>query len=194
MGETRPDKSPDQSITALGRSHHARKITQSPSSRKVRCSSLPIRSGADPPTLSSTNEPASPAVGPDWVPVPNKSPGRRLQPLTVWCATSCETVQYEWRKLVADKRCGGIAATLHLRGLDERFEADIDGSRLAVSPIPGTARAGIDLFRTNQRERETARAPAALPPRVKSWWQNSLIETVLKAGTPKPGYPAPTNH
>ena len=24
------------------------------------------------------------AVGPDWVPLPNRSPARRLQPLTVW--------------------------------------------------------------------------------------------------------------
>ncbi len=45
------------------------------------------------PLLSSTKEPASAGVGPDCVPLPNRSPGRRLQPLTVWCATSCEMLQ-----------------------------------------------------------------------------------------------------
>ena len=31
--------------------------------------------------------------GPDMVPLPNRSPGRRLQPLIVWCATICASVQ-----------------------------------------------------------------------------------------------------
>ncbi len=35
-----------------------------------------------------------PASGPESVPEPSRSPGCRLQPLTVWCATSCATVQY----------------------------------------------------------------------------------------------------
>ncbi len=30
----------------------------------------------------------------DSVPVPSRSPGRRLQPPTVWCATICGSVQY----------------------------------------------------------------------------------------------------
>ncbi len=30
----------------------------------------------------------------EMVPVPSRSPGRRLQPPTVWCATICGSVQY----------------------------------------------------------------------------------------------------
>ena len=33
------------------------------------------------------------APGPETVPVPNRSPGCRLQPLTVWWATICDTLQ-----------------------------------------------------------------------------------------------------
>ena len=47
-----------------------------------------------------------PASRPEIVPEPSRSPGRRLQPLEVWCATSCATVQYESRKLACESRTG----------------------------------------------------------------------------------------
>jgi hypothetical protein len=57
---------------------------------------LPVGSdtGAVPFCASSIIAPASAALGPETVPLPSTSPGRRLQPLIVWCATICETVQY----------------------------------------------------------------------------------------------------
>ena len=74
---------------APSRSHQARRITASPSSRKVRVSPLGSVTGCLPPSVSSSSEPPCPGAGPDSVPVPSRSPGRRLQPLTVWCASSC---------------------------------------------------------------------------------------------------------
>ena len=55
----------------------------------VRGSPLASVIGCLPPCVSSSSEPACSGRGPDSVPVPNRSPARRLQPLTVWCATSC---------------------------------------------------------------------------------------------------------
>ena len=52
-----------------------------------------LRSAACRRAVSSSSEPASSASGPTCVPVPSRSPGCRLQPLTVWCATICATVQ-----------------------------------------------------------------------------------------------------
>jgi hypothetical protein len=50
---------------------------------KLRVSPLGSAIGRFPPIESSSIEPASSGVGPDSVPLPKKSPGRRLQPLTV---------------------------------------------------------------------------------------------------------------
>src|SRR4051794_12100919 len=40
------------------------------------------------------------------VPEPSRSPGCRLQPLEVWCATICATVQYASPKLDCETRTG----------------------------------------------------------------------------------------
>jgi tripartite ATP-independent transporter DctM subunit len=45
--------------------------------------------GLVPPWVSSSRQPCSPSKGPDCVPVPIRSPGRRLQPPSVWCASIC---------------------------------------------------------------------------------------------------------
>jgi hypothetical protein len=37
-----------------------------------------------PPFVNSKSEPACSGLGPESVPVPNKSPERKAQPLTVW--------------------------------------------------------------------------------------------------------------
>ncbi len=62
--------------------HQPRKMTVSPSSRKVRVSPA-IESGSLPPRVNSRSEPAALSSAPDCVPVPSKSPGCKLQPLTV---------------------------------------------------------------------------------------------------------------
>src|SRR6185503_12591453 len=60
-----------------------------------------------PPALNSSIEPPCPGSGPDCVPVPSKSPGPKLQPLLLWCAISCATVQYASPKFDCERRCGG---------------------------------------------------------------------------------------
>ena len=58
-------------------------IIASPSSKKVRVSPFGKVIGSEPAFDNSSIEPASSGFGPDWVPLPNISPERRLQPLTV---------------------------------------------------------------------------------------------------------------
>ena len=41
----------------------------------------------------------------DSVPVPKRSPVRRLQPPRVWCATSCSSVQYLQHDMVIEEAC-----------------------------------------------------------------------------------------
>jgi hypothetical protein len=60
---------------------------------KVRVSPEGRVSGLLPPWVSSIIEPAMSGAVPEMVPEPSRSPGCRLQPLEVWCATICATVQ-----------------------------------------------------------------------------------------------------
>lgn len=46
-------------------------------------------------------------LGAGRVPEPNRSPGCNWQPLTLWWATICATVQYMLRLLLRVRRCGG---------------------------------------------------------------------------------------
>ena len=87
-------------------------ITSSPSSRNARVSPPGNESGFLPPWVSSIIEPKEPGAAPESVPEPSRSPGRRLQPLEVWCATICATVQYESRKLARESRAGPLGALL----------------------------------------------------------------------------------
>eukprot|EP00965_Chrysotila_dentata_P037940 1260935-Pleurochrysis_carterae.AAC.1 len=70
-----------------------RSTTVSPSSRKLRCVPSGICNGCAPDHESSSMEPYEPASLPLTVPVPSKSPGRRLQPVSVCCVTICEGLQ-----------------------------------------------------------------------------------------------------
>ncbi len=82
-GRAVPRAAPPPLGPAPGRAPPPRRMTVSPSSRKARVSADPRRIGSRPPWVSSSSEPASSAAGPDWVPVPSRSPARRLQPFTV---------------------------------------------------------------------------------------------------------------
>src|SRR5690606_28405103 len=77
-----PAQSPKPMRRQPGRSQCPRRITVSPSSRKLRCSPSASCNGCLPPTDSSSIEPPWPGAGPDCVPEPRRSPGCRLQPLT----------------------------------------------------------------------------------------------------------------
>ena len=77
------------------------------SSRKRRSSPVESLTGFSPPFAASSRLPQPASPGPERVPVPIRSPGRRLQPLQVWCASICATVQYMWRVLLTLRRCGG---------------------------------------------------------------------------------------
>src|SRR5258706_13504289 len=105
-GNAVPTHSPKPMRAAPGLPHQPRITTASPSSRKVRFSPFGSVNAFLPFRLSSSIEPACSGLGPDCVPLPNMSPGCRLQPLTVWCATICDTVQYESLKLPRDSRVG----------------------------------------------------------------------------------------
>jgi hypothetical protein len=61
--------------------------------RSVRASPFGRVSVSRPPNVASSRHPALPASVPETVPLSNTSPGTRLQPLDVWCATICFTVQ-----------------------------------------------------------------------------------------------------
>mmetsp|Transcript_27716 Transcript_27716/g.65322 ORF Transcript_27716/g.65322 Transcript_27716/m.65322 type:complete len:277 (+) Transcript_27716:523-1353(+) len=69
--------------------------TESPSSRNFRVWPLVPR-GREPPAfqLSSSMLPSESGEGPLMVPVPSRSPGRMLQPVTVWCTSCCRMFQY----------------------------------------------------------------------------------------------------
>ena len=66
----------------------------SPSSRKVRCDPSSRVTGSVPLQVSSRKHPRVPFSGPEIVPDPNRSPLRRVAPLTVMCATICAGDQY----------------------------------------------------------------------------------------------------
>lgn len=83
-GVTRPRHSPKPIDTKLSRRHRARNTISSPSRRNVRCSPFGSRSGSLPPRTISSSDPQLVWSGPDNVPVPMRSPGRRLQPPLVW--------------------------------------------------------------------------------------------------------------
>src|ERR1700688_1606996 len=91
---TWPLQSPKPIRAKPGFSQKPRRMIASPSSTKLRPSPVASDTGAVPLQASSIIAPASPPVGPEIVPLPSTSPGCRLQPLIVWCATICETVQY----------------------------------------------------------------------------------------------------
>ena len=58
-------------------------------STELRFSPEPMLSGSSPRHASSSSEPRLPSVGPEMVPEASRSPVRRLQPPTVWCASCC---------------------------------------------------------------------------------------------------------
>eukprot|EP00982_Pelagococcus_subviridis_P009815 30947-Pelagococcus_subviridis.AAC.10 len=77
--------------------------TSSPSSKYARVAPdpSPIATRLAPSSVSSSKHPGVPSpFGADIVPVPNKSPGRRLHPVDVCCAIICAGVQYRCRRLL----------------------------------------------------------------------------------------------
>ena len=74
------------------------------------------RLGAAPGELEQAA--ASSFSGPEMVPLASRSPGTRLQPLEVWCATSWATVQYMSRKLPRLRRMGSVI----VRGAQPDFD------------------------------------------------------------------------
>mmetsp|Transcript_16519 Transcript_16519/g.56181 ORF Transcript_16519/g.56181 Transcript_16519/m.56181 type:complete len:234 (-) Transcript_16519:553-1254(-) len=75
-------------------------MTVSPSSRKTRVEPSASATGCSPFQDSSSMEPYVPGSLPLMVPLPMRSPGRRLQPVTVWCTSCCRGVQYRLRRLL----------------------------------------------------------------------------------------------
>ena len=89
----RPRHSPNPMVAKPSRRANARMITSSPSSRNRRVSPDASVIGLRPPCVSSSRLPRPSSLGAEIVPVPNRSPGARLQPPQAWCATICATVQ-----------------------------------------------------------------------------------------------------
>src|SRR6185312_13798662 len=86
--------SPKPIRTLPSRSQYPRIITSSPSSRNCRSSPVGRANGSAPRRVISSRHPRSSFPCPDTVPLAMRSPGRRSQPLLVWCATICAMVQY----------------------------------------------------------------------------------------------------
>ena len=57
-----------------------------------------------------TPTPPPPLTGPLIVPLPSRSPGLRLQPVTVWCASCCVMLQYMYLKLELETTAGAPPA------------------------------------------------------------------------------------
>ena len=58
-----------------------------------------------PPRVISSRLPSASSVEPDTVPEPSRSAVSSAQPLLVWCATICATVQYSVAVSERDRRC-----------------------------------------------------------------------------------------
>ena len=115
------------------RSHTPRSVTSSPSSRYRRVSPVGSVSGSLPRRVSSSRHPRDSRSRPDTVPLPSRSPGRRLQPLLAWCVSICAAVQYISRKLVRLSRAGAIPSS-RMRGV--RSHAS---SRTSIPPCSRSA-------------------------------------------------------
>ena len=81
--------------------------------------------GRFPPGVVSSRLPSPSSSGAEMVPVPSRSPGRRLQPLQVWCATIWATVQYMCRALLADEPMRRQPLRLHRRG-EQHLELEVE--------------------------------------------------------------------
>lgn len=98
QGSSFPLHSPNPMPGTPGASHLAVNTTSSPSSKYTRSILPPPGPAASctlllPPQVASSRQPRWPSSGPDTVPEPSTSPGCRLQPPAVWCATICWNVQ-----------------------------------------------------------------------------------------------------
>src|ERR1700733_3423947 len=93
-GEIVPTQVPKPIRAKPARSQNPLKVTSSPSSKKTRCSEVGNRSGVCPRLVISRRLPKLASDSPEIVPEPMTSPISTLQPLLVWCATICATVQY----------------------------------------------------------------------------------------------------
>src|SRR5690606_17666931 len=99
-----PRHSPKPMLATPSRLPRPRRMLSSPSSRNLRTSPLASSTGCLPPSVISSRLPKEPGTAPDRVPEPNRSPGCNWQPLTLWWATICATVQYMLRVLLRVRR------------------------------------------------------------------------------------------
>lgn len=119
------------------------------------------RNGITPPARHLQQAPLGPGGRsrdrpvPETVPLPNRSPGWRLHPLEVWCATICATVQYSIDAFDRDSTpaihafvCSGKDMDTDLRRHDEggyRRRVNLNATwyymtiiRYCLPTIPGT--------------------------------------------------------
>merc|ERR1712232_1463513 len=89
-GSTVPLHSPKPSRKPSSFSHTPFKLILSPSCKNLRVTSPPFSLiSFSPAHINSSKEPKLVSSGPEKVPLPSKSPGRMLHPLTVWWASCC---------------------------------------------------------------------------------------------------------
>ena len=171
------------------------RITSSPSSRKRRSSPEASAIGLL-AALRGLQQAAvaRPRSGPEIVPVPSRSPGRRLQPLQVWCAIICATVQYMCRVALKESRCGGRpfsrspASAAALRARDRarpRAGRPRPAGRAAAPDRPPAAAAAA--------MRNGASASGVIDPGRDRRRRSSWPGTARAAGIPRPGCRAPTS-
>ncbi|MNE21661.1 hypothetical protein D3C80_1148310 [compost metagenome] len=90
--------------------------------------------GSLPPWVISSRLPNWPGWAPDKVPEPNRSPDCSWQPLTLWWATICATVQYMLRVLLRVRRCAGRFCS-RMRSVSSSTSSSISKAPLAWSRL-----------------------------------------------------------
>lgn len=96
-GRSFPSHFPKPILTPLSLTQYPRSITVSPSWMNFLSSPDSSLSGFVPFQDNSNMLPNESDASPLIVPEPSRSPGRRLHPVTVCCASCCFTVQYRKR-------------------------------------------------------------------------------------------------
>ncbi len=128
-GSTVPQHSPKPTRAAPGFSHQPRITTASPSSRNTRCSPPGNCHGVLAASGQLNQCPGLIERGARQVPLPSKSPGCRLQPLTVWVRQHLGNGPV--RVAVAGAADGGIAlpGLRHARRAQAHLQLNVESRR-----------------------------------------------------------------
>ena len=196
VGTTRPTHSPRPIRTAPSRSHQARKVISSPSSRKLRVSPLGSSIGCFPPRLISSSEPSPSSLSVDRVPGADQIAGLEV-------AAVRRVVRHDLRRAPVHGGDRPGRATRRAAPGPRRASSRSTASPRARCRAPPLSRSAASS-EIGQRRRIAVRtrpasacgtAPARprSPPTAKRWSGNSWRGTARAADIPTPAGRAPTS-